>query len=65
LIQDIRKMRRIFKIENAQLTIDNEGCFAKAKLDYIAALLQLLNLVIKLCLITSFIVHCQFSIVNL
>ncbi|WP_278332586.1 hypothetical protein [Clostridium homopropionicum] len=30
-----RKMRRIFKIDNAQLTIDNEGCFAKAKLDFI------------------------------
>jgi len=39
-------MRRIFKIDNAQWTIDNEGCFAKAKLDYIAALLQLLKLVI-------------------
>jgi len=55
-------MRRIFKIDNAQWTIDNEGCFAKAKLAYIPALLQLLNLVIKLCLITSFIVNSQFSI---
>jgi len=39
-------MRCIFKIDNAQWTIENEGCFAKAKLDYITVLLQLLNLVI-------------------